>query len=172
MGTKQINTFNSTSNCGKMIEEGAQATEFSLQGSDGKAHTLSEFKGKYLVTNFYPKDDTPGCTTEAKCLNGSLIKIRALGAEIVGVSKDGIESHNKFKEKYSLGFLLLSDPTSEMIKSYDSYGNKGIFGFGTIRNTFIIDQAGKIVKIFRKVSPGNHDQEIIEFLQNATGQKV
>ncbi len=149
-----------------MATEGSRAPEFSLQGSDGRQHTLSEFRGKYLVLYFYPKDDTPGCTTEAKCFNGSLTRIRALGAEIVGISNDGIESHNKFKEKYSLAFLLLSDPESRVIKAYDSFGNKGVFGMGTLRNTFVVDREGKIAKIFNKVKPDGHDQEVIAFLES------
>jgi len=153
-----------------MLSENSPAPDFSLPGSDGKQHTLSEFNGRYLVLYFYPKDDTPGCTSEAKCLNGSIIQIRALGAEVVGVSADSIDSHGKFAKKYNLGFLLLSDPEKKMIKAYDSFGNKGIFGWGILRKTYIIDGQGSIAKIFPKVKAGEHDKEVLEFLRSAPKQ--
>lgn len=151
----------------KMVEIGDNAPDFSLEGSDGKPHTLREFGGKRLVLYFYPKDDTPGCTTEAKCFNGSINEIRKLGAEVVGISTDSIESHGKFKSKYNLGFLLLSDTGGKTVKAYDSYGSRGIFGNGTLRKTYIIGKDGKIEKIFDKVKPDSHDREIIAFLKEA-----
>ncbi len=149
-----------------MVEEKEKAPDFLLMGSDGKKHALGEFKGKYLVLYFYPRDDTPGCTSEAKCFTGSREEIRKLGADVVGISKDSVESHEKFRSKYGLNFLLLSDPESKTIKAYDSYGDRGIFGKGTLRNTFIISGDGKIMKIFRKVKPNGHDREVIEFLKS------
>ena len=149
-----------------MLSENVNAPDFELEGSDGKKHSLKEFNGKNLVLYFYPKDNTPGCTMEAKNFNKNLNEIRALGAEVVGVSKDDLKSHEKFCGKYSLNFLLLSDPESMMIKSYDAYGDRGIFGMGTLRKTFIIDKNGKIVKIFEKVKPDKHDKEVIEVLTN------
>ncbi len=149
-----------------MISEGIEAPKFELQGSDGKTHTLQEFLGKTIVLYFYPKDDTPGCTTEAKNFNKSITEIRKLNAEVVGVSKDNFNSHKKFCSKYGLGFLLLSDPSGEMIKSYGAFGNRGIFGMGTLRNTIIIDKTGKVVKIFEKVKPDKHDAEVIAFLSS------
>ncbi|MCL4388048.1 peroxiredoxin [Candidatus Marsarchaeota archaeon] len=150
-----------------MLKEGDNAPDFSLDGSDGSKHALKEFNGKYLVLYFYPKDNTPGCTIEANEFNKKLSEIRKLGAEVVGVSKDDLTSHDKFKKKYDLEFLLLSDPSSEMIKSYGAYGNRGIFGMGTLRNTYIIDRNGKIAKIYEKVSPKGHASEVIEFLKSA-----
>ncbi|MGC8479047.1 MAG: peroxiredoxin [Candidatus Micrarchaeia archaeon] len=147
-----------------MVVEGEKAPDFELVGSDGKKHTLKEFKGKTLVLYFYPKDNTPGCTTEAKNFNKSIEKIRELGAEVVGVSKDDTKSHEKFCNKYSLNFLLLSDPDSSMIKSYGAYGDRGIFGMGTMRKTYIIDKNGKVSKIFEKVKPDKHNEEVIEIL--------
>ena len=148
-----------------MVLEGEKAPEFELVGSDGKKHTLKEFRGKTLVLYFYPKDDTPGCTTEAKNFNKKLDEVRAFGAEVIGVSKDDTKSHEKFCNKYSLNFLLLSDPDSSMIKSYGAYGDRGIFGMGTLRKTYIIDKNGKISKIFEKVKPDKHDVEVLDFLK-------
>lgn len=149
-----------------MVDLDSRAPDFSLDGSDGKKHSLKEFAGKYLVLYFYPKDDTPGCTIEAKGLNGRLGEMEKLGAKVVGVSGDNYESHCKFRDKYNLNFLLLSDPSNEMIKQYDAYGNKGIFGFGTLRKTYIIDKKGKVIKIFPKVNPVGHENEIIDFIKS------
>ncbi|BCS90968.1 MAG: peroxiredoxin [Candidatus Micrarchaeota archaeon] len=148
------------------LKEGEPAPEFELDGNDGKKHSLSEFKGRYLVLYFYPKDNTPGCSIEADNFNKRLDEIRALNAEVVGVSKDDLKSHDKFKEKYNLRFLLLSDPESKVIKAYGAYGNRGAFGFGTLRKTFIIDPNGNIAKIYNKVQPIKHAQEVIDFLKS------
>lgn len=152
-----------------MIALNKKAPDFELEGSDGKKHTLDEFRGKYLVLYFYPTDDTPGCTTEACGFRDMTGEMRKLGAEVVGISKDSLESHDKFKNKYKLNFLLLSDPKYKTIKEYEAYGDKGIFGMGTIRKTYIIDKAGKIVKIYPKVKPDGHSKEVVEFLQNPMG---
>ena len=149
-----------------MLELGTDAPNFSLQGSDDNTHSLNEYKGRYLVLYFYPKDDTPGCTTEAKGFTKEISSIRKLGAEVVGVSSDGLESHSKFCSKYSLSVLLLSDPESRTIKEYNAYGNMGVFGYGTLRKTYIIDPKGKIAKIYEKVNPDGHENEIIEFLKD------
>ncbi len=141
--------------------EGSKAPDFKLMGSDGKEHTLSEFKGNYLILYFYPKDDTPGCTVEAKEFNSTLSEFESKGARIVGVSKDDLKSHEKFKNKYELNFLLLSDPESKVIKAYDAYGDRGIFGMGTLRKTFLIDKDGKIVKVFDKVNPKGHGEQVL-----------
>ena len=148
-----------------MLDLNSKAPDFMLDGSDGKKHGLDEFAGKYLVLYFYPKDDTPGCTIEAKGFNAKLEEIEMLGAKIVGVSSDNYESHCKFRDKYGLKFLLLSDPTHEMIKKYDAYGDKGIFGFGVFRKTYIIDKKGNIAKIYPKVNPAGHESEIIDFIK-------
>jgi thioredoxin-dependent peroxiredoxin len=151
-----------------MLNENEKAPDFSLMGSDGKKHTLRDFKGKNLVLYFYPKDDTTGCTIEAKCFNARMGEIRANDAVVVGVSSDDLESHDKFISKYDLDFLLLSDPKNETIKEYDSYGNKGAFGWGTIRNTFIIGKDGRILKIFKRVKAEGHDRQVLEFLRAMT----
>jgi len=149
-----------------MLEEGSKAPDFSLKGTDGKTYKLSDFKGRIVVLYFYPNDDTTGCTIEAKAFSESLDDFRKRGAEIIGVSKNDIESHKKFCDKYSLKLLLLSDPDSKIIKMYDSYGNKGAFGFGTIRKTFIIDKSGTIIKIFGKVHALGHDKEVMSYLDS------
>jgi peroxiredoxin Q/BCP len=148
-----------------MLSEGSKAPDFKLMGSDGKEHSLGEFKGKSVVLYFYPKDDTPGCTIEAKEFNKSMGDMKKKGAVVIGVSKDDLASHEKFKKKYGLEFLLLSDPDFKVIKLYESYGDKGIFGMGTLRKTFIIDENGTISKIFNKVSPLGHSGEVLSCLK-------
>jgi peroxiredoxin Q/BCP len=143
------------------IREGAKAPDFSLRGSDGKMHTLAEFKGKNVVLYFYPKDDTPGCTIEAKGFNKAVETLSKIDTIIVGISKDDLDSHKKFCSKHSLRFLLLSDPDSKVIKLYEAYGDKGIFGMGTLRKTYIIDRNGNIAKIFAKVRPLEHTKEVV-----------
>src|ERR1700688_1261273 len=143
-----------------MVSEGSKAPDFSLKGTDGKTYKLSDFKGKIVVLYFYPKDDTPGCTAEAKGFNESLSEFKKMGAEIIGVSKDDLDSHKRFCDKYSLDFLLLSDPELGVIKSYDAYGDKGIFGMGVLRKTYIIDKNGTIIKIFGKVHALGHNKEV------------
>ncbi len=149
-----------------MIGINSKAPDFKLMGDDGKEHTLGEFKGKFLVLYFYPKDDTPGCTIEAKGFNSKSEEIRKKGAEIVGVSKDDFKSHCKFRDKYGLRFLLLSDPDSKTIRAYDAYGDRGIFGMGTLRKTYVIDKDGKVAKVFEKVNPKGHEDEILEALSS------
>ncbi len=148
-----------------MVSEGDKAPDFSLPGSDGKIHNLSDYKGRYVVLYFYPKDNTPGCTIEAREFTAHAEEIRKLGAEIIGVSKDTIDAHNRFAEKQHLGILLLSDPESKVIKEYGAYGNRGVFGFGTLRQTFIISPSGRIVKKFEKVKPMGHANEVINVLE-------
>ena len=154
-----------------MLSEGSIAPSFSLEGSDGKPHSISEFKGRYLVLYFYPKDDTPGCTIEAKGFNSKTKELASLGASVVGVSKDGYESHCKFVQKYGLKFLLLSDASGETIKKYDAYGNRGVFGPGTLRKTYIIDEKGRLAKIFPKVTPLGHEKEIIKSIKDLEAQE-
>ncbi len=148
-----------------LVDINSMAPDFILEGSDGKKHSLKDFSGKYLVLYFYPKDDTPGCTIEAKGFNSKLDEIKKIGANIVGVSSDSIDSHCKFSAKYGLQFLLLSDPDSLTIKKYGSYGDRGIFGKGTLRNTFVIDKSGKVVKVFEKVNPLGHETSIINAIK-------
>lgn len=149
-----------------MIKEGSKAVDFRLRGVDGKMHSLKEFKSRYVVLYFYPKDLTPGCTIQAKKYTGSMQKLKRLGATVLGVSKDDVALHKKFKQKCGLKILLLSDPTSKVIKAYGAYGNRGIFGMGTLRNTYLIKN-GKLEKIFRKVNPMKDTDIVIDYIRNS-----
>jgi peroxiredoxin Q/BCP len=137
-----------------------KANNFELPDQNGKVHKLSEYLGKWVVLYFYPKDDTPGCTKEACSLRDNFREIQKLGAVILGVSKDSVASHKKFADKYNLNFPVLSDTSGEMIKSYEA---KGLVG--TRRITYLIDNLGKIRKVYEKVNPTIHAQEIINDLK-------
>jgi peroxiredoxin Q/BCP len=152
--------------------EGKQAPAFSLQGSDGKTHSLEDYKGKTVVLYFYPKDDTPGCTKEAcgfRDLGGSLKKA---GAVVLGVSKDGVDSHNKFAAKYKLPFTLLSDPKTEVMKKYGAFGKKLMYGKtveGTIRSTVVIGPRGEVIKHWPAVRKAEaHPGEVVAYLKEKT----
>ncbi|MDE1857166.1 MAG: peroxiredoxin [Candidatus Micrarchaeota archaeon] len=150
-----------------MLKEGAKAPSFSLPDSDGKVHKLSDYKGKKkVVLYFYPKDDTPGCTIEAKEFTKHLQEIHRLGTEVLGVSSDGEESHCDFTDKYRLKVTLLSDPKSRTIKKYEAYGDRGLFGWGTLRKTYIIGKDGKIAKIYPKVQPLGHARQVIKEIRS------
>jgi len=150
--------------------EGKKAPAFSLEGNDGKTHSLEDYKGKTVVVYFYPKDNTPGCTKEAcgfRDLNASLKKS---GAVVLGVSKDSIDSHNKFAEKYQLPYVLLSDPTAEVMKKYNAFGKKMMYGKevqGTIRSTVVIGPKGDIVKHWPTVKKAEeHPAEVLAYLKS------
>ena len=149
-----------------MLEEGKKAPNFNLTGDDGKTHRLSDFKGNYLVLYFYPKDDTPGCTIEAKEYTKMGPDFGRFGIKVVGISKDDFESHCRFRDKYGLTVLLLSDPDAATIKEYDSWGSRGIFGVGTLRNTYVIDPEGRIAKAYEKVKPDANPGEVLEFIKS------
>lgn len=140
------------------------APDFSLSNSEGKTVNLADFAGRWLVLYFYPKDNTPGCTTEACSLRDANDDLIDLGASVVGVSKDSAKSHQKFTEKYQLNFNLLSDPKAKTIKDYGAWG-KTAFGFeGTLRKTFIINPEGQVVKTYQKVTPDGHGPQLVEDL--------
>jgi len=146
-----------------------QAPDFKLPDQNGKLHSLSDYSGKWLVLYFYPKDDTPGCTAEACSFRDERELIASVGgAEVVGVSKDSVESHKKFADKYNLNFTILSDPEHETIEAYDSWKPQKFMGreyLGTKRNTFIIDPKGNIVKKYEGVDPKSHAAQIINDLK-------
>ena len=149
--------------------EGKKAPAFSLEGSDGKKHSLEDYKGRTLVLYFYPKDDTPGCTKEAcgfRDLDALLKKSKAV---VLGVSKDGIESHKKFATKYKLPFTLLSDPKAEVMKKYGAFGKKMMYGKtveGTIRSTVIVGADGKVLKHWPAVKKAEeHPEQVVEYLR-------
>lgn len=139
-----------------------QAPEFTLSDQNGEEHSLSDYAGKWLVLYFYPKDDTPGCTTEACSFRDGYDEISKL-ATIVGISKDSVKSHKKFAEKYHLNFTILSDPEHKVIQAYGSWQPKKFMGrdyMGTNRDTFIINPKGQIAKEYRGVTPKNHADQI------------
>lgn len=138
---------------------------FSLQDQQGKTHTSDEYKGKWLVVYFYPADDTPGCTKEACSFRDNYSILQEKGIEIVGISKDTVESHKNFVQKYQLPFTLLADPTLETIKAFGVLENPKLLGLipaEASRFTFLIDPHGVIQKIYEKVTPADHAKEILE----------
>lgn len=145
-----------------------KAPNFSLQDQTGTARTLSDFSGKWLVVYFYPKDDTPGCTTEACNFRDGRDILKNLGAEVIGISKDSVKSHAKFAEKHSLDFTLLSDPTTETIQAFGSWKLKKFMGreyMGINRDTYLINPSGEIVKKYEGVNPKTHITEIFNDLK-------
>ncbi len=149
------------------------ASDFKLPDQDGHMHSLSDYSGKWLVLYFYPKDDTPGCTTEACNFRDARADIEMM-ASVVGVSKDSVQSHKRFSEKYHLNFTLLSDPDHKVIEAYESWKPKKFMGkefLGTVRNTFIISPTGQIVKEYLGVDPKNHSTEIIADLKKLQSEQ-
>lgn len=141
------------------------APDFTALDTDGNSHSLADYRGKWLVLYFYPKDDTPGCTTEACSLRDARDDIAALGAEVVGVSRDDASSHDKFKAKYTLNFTLLSDPEHELMDAYGAWGKKMFGQEGVLRKTFIINPEGTVVKVYGRVTPLGHGEQILAELK-------
>ena len=152
------------------MKEGDKAPEFSLAASDGKNVSLKDFKGKAkVVLYFYPKDDTPGCTVEACGFRDSVKAIQKTDTVVLGISPDGVNSHQKFVEKFKLPFILLSDEDKKVCGAYGVWVKKSMYGreyMGVARTTFVIGKDGKIEKIYEKVKPDGHAEEILEFLKN------
>lgn len=145
-----------------MLKIGDKAPDFELQDQEGTTHRLSDYKGK-VVLYFYPKDDTPGCTTEACNFRDDFSEYKEKGITILGISADTFEKHSKFREKYNLPFTLLSDPEKETIKKYSAYGEKKFMGrifLGIMRMTYLIED-GIIKKIYPKVDVKEHSKEIL-----------
>lgn len=140
------------------------APNFTLQDTTGNTHSLADYAGKWVVLYFYPKDDTPGCTAEACSLRDARDTLAEMGAEIIGVSKDEPSSHEKFKAKYSLNFTLLADPEAKAINAYGAWGKKMFGKEGILRKTFIINPQGEVVKVYGRVTPMGHGQQVIEEL--------
>lgn len=151
-----------------MVVEGEAAPDFRLQGDDGQMHGLKDFRGKNLVLYFYPADDTPGCTREACSFRDNLARVRSLGAEVVGVSRDDLASHAKFRAKYSLSFPLLSDASGAVTQVYGVWKQKNLYGktyMGIERTTFIIDGKGRVAKVFPRVKVDGHTDEVLAALK-------
>ena len=150
-----------------MLEVGNKAPSFTLMGDDGKEYSLEDYKGKKVLLYFYPKDKTPGCTKEACSLRDWNDEIIKRGVTVMDVSKDTIQSHNKFREKHNLNFILLSDPEKSVHMAYDAWGEKKLYGkvsLGTIRKTFLIDESGNIEKIWNKVAVATHGEDVVKYL--------
>lgn len=150
-----------------MLTEGTAAPDFTLDTDGGGSVTLSDYRTKKVVLYFYPKDDTPGCTTEACNFRDDYSDIIAAGAVVLGISPDPVKSHDKFKLKYDLPFSLMSDPDHSVAELYGAWGLKKMYGreyMGIIRSTFIIDEEGMIVKVFPKVKTKTHSQEVLTVL--------
>lgn len=143
---------------------GENAPDFTLNDAAGKSHSLSDYRGRYLVLYFYPKDDTPGCTKEACHFRDDLSQLEKLGAKVIGVSVDSSESHGKFAEKYKLPFTLLADTDGKVADSYHALSNFFIVKIAK-RHTFLIDADGKIKKIYTNVNVSSHSQQIIDDLK-------
>ncbi len=151
-----------------MLEVDTKAPLFSLLDENGKKHSLSDYVGKWLVVYFYPKDDTSGCTKEACAIAEVYEGFAKLGVAVLGVSKDSSVSHAKFKEKYHLPFTLLSDESTETIQAYGAWKEKSMYGkkyMGTDRITYIINPEGMVAKVYSKVSPADHADQLLKDLK-------
>lgn len=146
------------------LKEGDQAPDFTAVDGEGKAVRLKDLRGKKVVLYFYPKDDTPGCTKEACSFRDSFAKFKKRGIEVLGVSLDSEAKHKKFAEKYNLPFRLLADTDRAISEGYGTYGEKKFMGrtyLGVHRMTFLVDEKGKIKKIFSKVKPEDHAEAVL-----------
>jgi thioredoxin-dependent peroxiredoxin len=150
-----------------MVEESSPAPDFTLKNDSGEPVTLSSFRGREVILYFYPKDDTPGCTAQACGIRDAWGEFEKAGAVVLGVSPDGETSHAKFKEKYDLPFTLLADTDHEVADAYGVWGEKSMYGktyMGVDRSTFVIDADGNVARIFRKVKPDQHADQVLEAL--------
>ena len=150
-----------------MIAIGKAAPAFSSPDQDGTKRTLAEFRGKWVVLYFYPRDDTPGCTVEACEFTEGVRGFTKLDAQVLGCSPDTPEKHKKFIEKYKLPFSLLADEDLKVLKAYEAWGERSMYGrkfMGILRKTYVIGADGKIKAIFPKVKPAGHEKEVLEAL--------
>lgn len=151
-----------------ILEVGQQAPDFMLSDENGQIHQLSDYQGKYVLLYFYPKDDTPGCTTEACNFRDDYSQYDDANVIILGVSPDSPQSHAKFKSKYNLPFTLLADEDHQVCELFGVWGPKKSFGKeyeGVHRTTFLINPDGRIQKVYKKVSPANHSAEVLDELR-------
>ncbi len=150
-----------------MLEAGTRAPDFALPDADGKVVKLSDFLGKKVVLYFYPRDNTPGCTRQARAFAGAYEAFQTGNVAVIGVSKDSVASHRKFADKYDLPFILLSDPERQAIEAYGVWQEKKNYGkvsMGVVRSTFIIDEQGVIEKVMPKVKPDTNAGDILAYL--------
>lgn len=149
------------------LKEGEKAPDFTTKDQDGNPVSLKDFRGKKVVLYFYPKDDTPTCTVEACNLRDNYSELKKAGLEVLGVSPDDKDKHKKFEKKYNLPFTLLEDPNKKVIEKYGVWGEKNLYGvkyIGLNRTTFLIDENGIILKIFKKPKSKIHSEEILKAL--------
>lgn len=150
------------------LKEGQAAPDFSLQGSDGKNHSLKDYAGKKLVIYFYPKDNTPGCTKESCAFGAMHEQLLQMNVHLLGVSKDSLASHDKFISTFNLPFTLLSDPETVMMQAYGAWGEKTMCGktsIGCIRSTVLVDEKGVALKHWPKVTKAaEHPQQVLNYL--------
>jgi thioredoxin-dependent peroxiredoxin len=152
----------------EMPKINSQAPDFTLSDQDGENHTLSDYRGKWVLLYFYPKDDTPGCTIEACTIRDQFKDFNTIGAVVLGVSTDTVASHKKFATTYELPFTLLADEYKEVVGRYGVFGEKKFMGktyMGTHRASFLIDPSGNVAKIYEKVKPELHATEVIADLR-------
>jgi thioredoxin-dependent peroxiredoxin len=150
-----------------VVEEGQEAPDFELTSDSGQRVRLSQFRGQPVVLYFYPRDDTPGCTAQARGIRDSYGDFERRGAVVLGVSPDEESSHVKFKQKHGLPFTLLADPEHEVAEQYGVWGEKKYMGktyWGVERSTFVIDHEGRIAKVMRRVKPDTHVERVLEAL--------
>ena len=155
-----------------LAKEGASAPKFDLESDEGRHRTLADYAGKWLVLYFYPKDNTPGCTREAQHFTAAAARLKRLGAEVVGISKDSVKSHCGFKEKIGIGFELLSDPELSAHRAYGAWGMKTMYGRkveGVIRSTFLVSPEGKVARSWTGVKVNGHVDKVITALEEARG---
>jgi peroxiredoxin Q/BCP len=148
----------------RMIEVGKKAPAFTLESSDGGKVKLAGLAGKIVVVYFYPRDNTPGCTLEAQAFRDAMPVLEKLGATVLGVSKDSIASHCRFRDKYKLSFRLLTDPDGEVMEAYGAWGEKVLYGKrmkGIIRSTVLVDKSGKVARHWPKVSVKGHVDDVV-----------
>jgi peroxiredoxin Q/BCP len=150
------------------LAEGAEAPDFSLESDSGETVSLSQLRGKPVVLYFYPRDDTPGCTTEACEFRDAWSDVKRTGAVVLGVSPDTAASHRKFKSKFQLPFPLLADPDHKVAERYGAWGERSMYGrtfLGLLRTTFVIGPDGRVKKVFERVKPKGHAAEVLESLR-------
>jgi thioredoxin-dependent peroxiredoxin len=151
------------------IEPGSAAPDFTLPGDSGEKVKLSGLRGQPVVLYLYPKDDTPGCTREACAFRDQQKDLRKLGAVVLGVSADDVDSHGKFRDKYQLNFPLLADMDHQVAEKYGAWREKNMYGkksMGIQRSTFLIDRAGKVARVWKRVNVEGHDAEVIEAIKS------
>ena len=153
-----------------MLEKGMKAPDFTLPDQNGSSVSLSDFLGKKVVLYFYPKDNTPGCTRQACAFGENFASFQTKNTVVIGVSKDSVASHQRFAEKYSLPFILLSDPELKAIQAYGVWQEKKLYGkvsMGVVRSTYLIDEEGMIEAVMPKVKPDTNAGDLLAYLDGA-----